>query len=98
MLISLWLAVAFVLIVGLAYANAAPLAWLAVMAILIGAAWIAHLLPIWLLLAITVVGVLASATLLCSPLRRALVTKPLFEAFRKVLPPMSQTEREAIEA
>jgi acyl-CoA dehydrogenase len=32
------------------------------------------------------------------PLRRALVTKPLLRVFRKVMPPMSQTEREALEA
>ncbi|MEC5397961.1 acyl-CoA dehydrogenase [Uliginosibacterium sp. H1] len=32
------------------------------------------------------------------PLRRALVTKPVFRAFQKILPPMSETERTAIEA
>ena len=32
------------------------------------------------------------------PLRRAVVTRPLFAAYRKMLPQMSQTEKEAIEA
>ncbi|MEQ1439724.1 acyl-CoA dehydrogenase [Fontimonas sp. SYSU GA230001] len=32
------------------------------------------------------------------PLRRALITKPIFAAFKKVLPEMSSTEREALEA
>ncbi|HEX4870887.1 MAG TPA: acyl-CoA dehydrogenase family protein, partial [Nevskiaceae bacterium] len=32
------------------------------------------------------------------PLRRALLTRPLFAAFKKVLPEMSSTEREALEA
>ena len=32
------------------------------------------------------------------PLRRALISKPLLRVFRKVMPPMSQTEREALEA
>ncbi|HEX6138563.1 MAG TPA: acyl-CoA dehydrogenase [Casimicrobiaceae bacterium] len=32
------------------------------------------------------------------PLRRALVARPLLAGFRKVMPPMSQTEREALEA
>ena len=32
------------------------------------------------------------------PLRRVLVSRPLYALFRKVLPPMSQTEKEALEA
>lgn len=32
------------------------------------------------------------------PLRRAVVTRPLFAAYRKMLPQMSQTEKDAIEA
>ena len=32
------------------------------------------------------------------PLRRAVVTRPIFAAYRKMLPQMSQTEKEAIEA
>lgn len=45
------------------------------------------------LLVVLVVGVLLHA-----PTRRALVTKPIFRAFRKALPTMSQTERDALEA
>ncbi len=42
---------------------------------------------------------LAAAVLLNSvPLRRRLVTRRVFEFFRRVLPPISSTEREAIEA
>ena len=41
---------------------------------------------------------LAAAVLFVPQLRRAVVTGPLFAAFRKILPPMSQTEREALEA
>lgn len=40
----------------------------------------------------------AAALLNVLPLRRALLSRPLFGLFRKVLPPMSQTEREALEA
>jgi acyl-CoA dehydrogenase len=32
------------------------------------------------------------------PLRKALLTRPFMKAYRKLLPPMSQTEREALEA
>lgn len=40
----------------------------------------------------------AAALLNLTPLRRSLLTRPVFEFFRRVLPPMSSTEREAIEA
>ncbi len=42
--------------------------------------------------------VLAAALLNAVPLRRVLLSRPLYGLFRKVLPPMSQTEREALEA
>src|SRR6266498_2427411 len=40
----------------------------------------------------------AAAILNVVPLRRMLVSRPLLGLFRKLLPPMSQTEREALEA
>lgn len=44
-------------------------------------------------------GIFAIMAFLCLvPLRRALITKPVFGAFKKVLPEMSSTEREALEA
>ena len=42
--------------------------------------------------------VLAVALLLIHPLRRLLISKPLFAAYKKILPRMSDTEREALEA
>lgn len=39
-----------------------------------------------------------AALLLVPPLRRALLTRPIFAAYRKALPTMSDTEREALEA
>jgi acyl-CoA dehydrogenase len=47
-----------------------------------------------------VIGILAAITLLLVvvPVRRALMSAPLLRAFRKVMPAMSQTEREALEA
>jgi|GEM_PF-4835066 hypothetical protein len=32
------------------------------------------------------------------PLRRAVITRPLFAAYRRMLPQMSQTEKEALDA
>lgn len=48
----------------------------------------------------TVLAVIGLATLLLGvrPIRRAVVTKPLFGLFKRVLPQMSQTEREALDA
>src|SRR5690606_23592892 len=40
---------------------------------------------------------LVTVPLLVAPLRKALITSPLLKFFRKVLPPLSQTERIALE-
>jgi acyl-CoA dehydrogenase len=42
--------------------------------------------------------VLLAGLLTLRPLRRAVLTRPIFSAYRKVLPQMSDTEREALEA
>ncbi len=49
---------------------------------------------------IVVLGIPLAVLLLLNivPLRRALITRPIFAAFKKVLPEMSSTEREALEA
>ena len=52
---------------------------------------------IWL----AVAGAVVAVVLLCfvlPPWRRALISRPLLRIFRKVMPPMSQTEREGLEA
>ncbi|MCF8198222.1 MAG: acyl-CoA dehydrogenase [Sulfuritalea sp.] len=48
----------------------------------------------WLLALITAIA----AVLLLPPLRRTLLTGPIFAAYKKLLPTMSQTEKEALEA
>ncbi|MCK9380569.1 MAG: acyl-CoA dehydrogenase [Sulfuritalea sp.] len=48
----------------------------------------------WLLILIAA----AAAVLFFPPLRRLLLTGPIFAAYKKLLPAMSQTEREALEA
>jgi len=47
---------------------------------------------------LAIVFVLPALVLAIKPLRRALLTKPIFDLFRKILPEMSPTERDAIEA
>jgi hypothetical protein len=48
----------------------------------------------WFLILIAAIA----AVLLLPPLRRAVLTGPIFALYKKMLPAMSQTEREALEA
>ncbi|MGE5105024.1 MAG: acyl-CoA dehydrogenase [Betaproteobacteria bacterium] len=50
------------------------------------------------LVAFLAVGAILVVPFVVPPLRRALISRPLLMRFRRVMPPMSQTEREAIEA
>ncbi|WP_028448955.1 acyl-CoA dehydrogenase [Chitinibacter tainanensis] len=84
-----------VLLLGvLAYCQA-PL-WLSSLLVILGtgyAVFTGHAAAGWLY------SLLALAVLLnVAPLRRLLLTGPLFGVFRKITPPMSQTEQEAIDA
>ena len=92
----------------LAYVNAAGLAWVALCAIVIASAYVlgeqvvanAYLLQALPVLAIAAAVLLAVVAIPLNvvPLRRSLISGRLLGAFRKVMPPMSQTEREALEA
>ncbi len=98
MLTLLWIVAVLIGALALAYVNASGLVWSAAIAVALGAAGVWHLLPPGLTLVLGVAFVLLAIPLLIPPLRRALISDPIFSAFRKVMPPMSQTEREAIEA
>lgn len=43
-------------------------------------------------------GLILAGIVAYAPIRRSLLTRPLFKVMRRNLPPMSQTEREALEA
>ncbi len=83
---------------ALAYHRANALAWSAALAA--GAAGLTFLAaaPAGLAAAAWIVVALFAAFSVVKPLRRAAVTRPLFGVFKKVLPAMSDTEREALEA
>lgn len=51
-----------------------------------------------LLLTTALVLVLLAGLILVRPLRRALISRPLFSVYKRILPQMSDTEREALEA
>lgn len=50
------------------------------------------------LIALVVIALLAAVVLGVRPIRRALLSAPIFNLYRKVLPQMSDTERDALEA
>src|SRR5512138_1069474 len=53
----------------------------------------------WLVLSLLVIGIAALAVVLAFPsLRRRLLVPGLLSLYRRRIPPMSQTEREAIDA
>ncbi len=97
-MLLLWILVLVVGIAYLAHRRVAPLPALGVVAVYLLAmgAW-SHA-PGWLLLIFWLLIAVAAAPLLLPDLRRQYFTKPLFSWFQKVLPPMSETERDAIDA
>ncbi|WET12548.1 acyl-CoA dehydrogenase [Pseudomonas sp. D3] len=97
-MLLLWILVLVVGIAYLAHRRTAPLPALGVVAVYLLAmgAW-SHA-PGWLLLIFWVLIAIVAAPLLLPDLRRQYFTKPLFSWFQKVLPPMSETERDAIDA
>ena len=82
----------------LAYVRARGIAWAAIIAALIALSWAGSLMPFAANAALSFVALLLAIPMLVPRLRRALVSDPLLGVFRKVMPTMSQTEREAIEA
>ncbi len=50
------------------------------------------------LLTLLVVAAVAASLLLVVPLRRAVLSRPLFGLYKRVLPQVSQTEQEALDA
>lgn len=97
-MLLLWILVLVIGIAYLAHRRVAPLPALGVVAVYLLAmgAW-SHA-PGWLLLIFWVLIAVVAAPLLLPDLRRQYFTKPLFSWFQKVLPPMSETERDAIDA
>src|ERR1700675_2212395 len=99
MLTTLLATLAIVFLVwALAYHSASALAWTIVLGASLLAATGSGILAgplatvVWIGFAL--IALLANIT----ALRRMLVTAPIFSIYKKILPQMSQTEREALEA
>ena len=93
-----WVSLAAVAVFALAYVNASGPSWTASLAVLLGLAWLGAMLPMLVLLLLSGAFVVLALALNVQGLRRKLISDGVLAGFRKVLPPMSQTEREAIEA
>jgi acyl-CoA dehydrogenase len=98
MLTLLWLVVSLAAVVALLYVNASGIAFTLAIAALLGASWYGELLPVAMNVVLTVLFAAAAVVLFVPPLRRMLISDRVLVGFRKVMPPMSDTEREAIEA
>ena len=73
--------------VSLTLSSVILLAWTALLGV-------THIWSIWVLLPLAIILVPFNF----APMRKALISAPAFRAFRKVMPPMSRTEKEAIDA
>ena len=98
MIAALWLIGMIIALVALAYASAPAWLW----ATAIGAFLLGISAAVGASAAVTTVALIVfaacTAILTFSPLRRALISDRLLAVFRKVMPPMSQTETDAINA
>ena len=98
MLILVYLAVILAGFVVLAYLDVAGPVWAGAVVVALAVSWVGHVLPFALNAILTALFVVLALPLLVPSLRRKLVSDGVLRAFRKVMPPMSQTEREALEA
>lgn len=93
----LWLLLP-VMVVTLGYIGAPVAAWTLAVAALLGGIASLGAWPAWLMLLVFAPLALAALVANLPPLRRALFSAPLLRAYRAILPPMSDTERVALEA
>jgi len=97
-MLLLWLVV---LVIGAAYLThrrLAPLQILGIIAAYVLLMGIFSRAPGWLLALLWIVLALKTALLVLPQWRRKVFSGPVFKWFQRTLPPMSQTEREAIDA
>lgn len=82
----------------LAYHRMPAVVWAAVIAVLLGFFGIFGVWPTGLLVFAWMLLIAAALVTVPSPLRRSWIGAPLLKIFRRILPAVSQTEQEALEA
>jgi len=98
MLALLWIIAVFASPLVLAYTRAAGWQWAPAAGLALAATWWTHALPPWLAGTLATLSAAFAVALVVPFLRRKLLSDRRLAPFRNALPPMSQTEREAIEA
>jgi acyl-CoA dehydrogenase len=98
MLTVMWIAGVIVGFLALAYVDAVGWLWAGALAAALAIAWGVQLLPSLLVVVLAALLVVLAIPLNYPPLRRKLISDGVLALFRKILPPMTATEREAIEA
>jgi acyl-CoA dehydrogenase len=98
MLTFLFLLAVVVAAIALAYINASGRTWGLAIAAALVVSWAMHALPLVLNVLLSGAFIVLAIPLAVPPLRRKLISDGVLSIFRRVMPPMSQTEREAIEA
>src|ERR1700761_5574561 len=83
---------------ALVYVQARAAGWLAFMIVWVAAAYVSGAAGPVAATLLAIVFVLPALVLAIKPLRRAWLAKPVLDIFRRILPDMSPTERDAIEA
>ena len=98
MLTAAFFLAAVVAAVALAYANVPGLVWIVATTLALVVGRVTNALPLMLALVLAVIALVIALPLAIPALRRALISDGLLRAYRRIMPPMSQTEREALEA
>ena len=78
--------------------QASRILWTAVLTALLGYLTLRYTPPVWVLLIAWSILVALVTLLTVTSLRRAIIIKPLLAFYRNIMPGMSDTEREALEA
>src|SRR3989338_5004514 len=97
-MLALWLLALLLSTAFLAHRRTAPLPALGMVAGLLILMGVFSHAPVWLMGLFWLLLLVVALPLLLPQQRRSLFTAPLFAWFKRVLPPMSATERDAIEA
>jgi acyl-CoA dehydrogenase len=87
----------FALTWALAYHRANGIAWTVGLSLFTLAAMAVNA-PVWLVSAMWIAIIAFAAISIVKPIRRAVVTGPIFRIYKKILPQVSQTEQEALDA
>ncbi|MEP7205488.1 MAG: acyl-CoA dehydrogenase [Casimicrobiaceae bacterium] len=98
MLTLVWIVAVLGGFLALAYSNAAGRVWTVAAAVALIAAWAGHALHPLVVIVLSLALVILAIPLNIPTLRRKLISDGVLSSFRKVMPPMSDTEREALEA